>query len=76
MIKPLIYLSRTTATNQTRSFFVIRAKSERKVAMTKLGWMVGTFLVMYLIATILGFATYLLLTPTVMWISVSTTCQL
>jgi hypothetical protein len=34
--------------------------------------MVGTFLVMYLFATILGFATYLLLSPLAMWISVFT----
>jgi hypothetical protein len=34
--------------------------------------MIGTFLAMYLVATIMGFATYLLLTPLVMWISVFT----
>src|SRR5258708_469916 len=37
-----------------------------------MGWIVGTFLAMYLIATILGFATYLLLSPLAMWISVFT----
>jgi hypothetical protein len=36
------------------------------------GWIVGTFLAMYLIATILGFVTYLLLSPLAMWISVFT----
>lgn len=40
--------------------------------MTRVGWMIGTFLAMYLVATIMGFATYLLLTPLVMWISVFT----
>jgi hypothetical protein len=39
---------------------------------TRVGWMIGTFLAMYLVATIMGFATYLLLTPLVMWISVFT----
>jgi hypothetical protein len=39
---------------------------------TRVGWMVGTFFVMYLVATIMGFATYLLLTQLVMWISVFT----
>jgi hypothetical protein len=37
-----------------------------------MGWIVGTFLAMYTIATILGFATYLLLSPLAMWISVFT----
>lgn len=40
--------------------------------MTRVLWMVGTFLAMYLVATILGFATYLLLTPLFMWICVFT----
>jgi hypothetical protein len=38
----------------------------------RMGWIVGTFLAMYIIATILGFATYLLLSPLAMWISVFT----
>jgi hypothetical protein len=40
--------------------------------LAKMGWIVGTFLAMYTIATILGFATYLLLSPLAMWISVFT----
>lgn len=40
--------------------------------MNRVGWMVGTFLVMYLVATILGFATHLFLNPLAMWISVFT----
>jgi hypothetical protein len=38
----------------------------------KVYWIVGTFAAMYFIATIVGFATYLLLGPTAMWISVFT----
>jgi hypothetical protein len=40
--------------------------------MRKLSWIVGTFATMYFVATIVGFATYLLLSPTAMWISVFT----
>ncbi|HWZ52722.1 MAG TPA: hypothetical protein VNW54_14790 [Granulicella sp.] len=36
------------------------------------GRAIGLFFVMYLVATILGFATYLLISVTVMWISVFT----
>ena len=38
--------------------------------MRKAGWIFVTFAAMYLIATIVGFATYLLISPRVMWISV------
>jgi hypothetical protein len=40
--------------------------------MMKCVWIVGTFAIMYLIATIIGFATYLLINPAAMWISVFT----
>lgn len=40
--------------------------------MSRIGWRVGTFLAMYTVATILGFATYLLLSPLAMWVSVFT----
>lgn len=40
--------------------------------MRKAGWIVVTFAAMYLIATIVGFATYLLISPRAMWISVFT----
>ena len=40
--------------------------------MRKLSWIVGMFATMYFVATIVGFATYLLLSPTAMWISVFT----
>ena len=40
--------------------------------MAKIGWIVGFFLTMYLIATVLGFTTYLLLSPMAMWVSVFT----
>ena len=40
--------------------------------MSKIAWIVGTFLAMYTAATILGFATYLLLSPLAMWVSVFT----
>jgi hypothetical protein len=35
-------------------------------------WIVGTFAAMYLVATIVGFATYLLISPVAMWICVFT----
>lgn len=38
----------------------------------KLFWIVGSFAAMYLIATVIGFATYLLISPVAMWISVFT----
>jgi hypothetical protein len=40
--------------------------------MRKVSWIFGTFATMYFVATIVGFATYLLLSPTAMWISVFT----
>ena len=40
--------------------------------MARVGWMVGTFLTMYAIATVLGFLTYFMLNPLAMWISVFT----
>ena len=40
--------------------------------MGKLGWIIGTFLAMYVTATIFGFATYLLISPLAMWVSVFT----
>ncbi|MGC1462806.1 MAG: hypothetical protein WA802_11425 [Terracidiphilus sp.] len=40
--------------------------------MAKCTWIVGTFAAMYLIATIVGFATYLLISPLIMWIFVFT----
>jgi|SRR5450631_248939 len=40
--------------------------------MRKVSWIVGTFAVMYIVATIVGFATYLLISVTAMWISVFT----
>lgn len=40
--------------------------------MRKLLWIAGTFATMYFVATIVGFATYLLLSSTAMWISVFT----
>ena len=38
----------------------------------KVGWIVGTFLVMYTIATLVGFGTYLWFSPFVMWVVVFT----
>ncbi len=35
-------------------------------------WMLMTFAVMYIVATVLGFGIYLLLNPTAMWVSVFT----
>ena len=40
--------------------------------MVRTGWILGTFFTMYLVATVLGFATYLLLSPLAMWIAVFT----
>jgi hypothetical protein len=40
--------------------------------MPKVGWILGTFLAMYLVATIVGFASYSLINPRAMWISVFT----
>jgi hypothetical protein len=40
--------------------------------MMKCVWIFGTFAIMYLIATVVGFATYLLINPVAMWISVFT----
>jgi len=40
--------------------------------MRKCIWIVGSFAIMYLIATIVGFASYLLINPLAMWISVFT----
>ncbi len=40
--------------------------------MNRVWWMLVTFTIMYLLATVLGFATYLLLNPTAMWVSVFT----
>ncbi|WP_353068281.1 hypothetical protein RBB75_12610 [Tunturibacter empetritectus] len=40
--------------------------------MKRIMWMVGTFAAMYLIATIVGFATYFLLSVRAMWICVFT----
>ena len=40
--------------------------------MIRAGWMMGSFLAMYAVATVLGFATYLLASPRVMWICVFT----
>ena len=36
----------------------------------KIGWIVGTFLCMYAIATLVGFGTYLWLGPLAMWVAV------
>lgn len=38
----------------------------------KAGWIVGTFLVMYAIATVVGFSTYFLFSPLIMWAAVFT----
>jgi hypothetical protein len=40
--------------------------------MKRIAWMVGTFAAMYLLATIVGFATYFLMSVRVMWICVFT----
>jgi len=40
--------------------------------MAKFGWMIATFVAMYVVATIVGFGTYLLVSPLAMWISVFT----
>jgi len=38
----------------------------------KCAWIVGTFAAMYLVATLVGFAAYLLISPVAMWIYVFT----
>lgn len=40
--------------------------------MRKAGWIVATFVVMYLVATVVGFGTYLWLSPLAMWVAVFT----
>jgi hypothetical protein len=40
--------------------------------MKRVAWMIGTFAAMYLLATIVGFASYFLLSVRVMWICVFT----
>ena len=40
--------------------------------MRKLAWIVGNFLIMYSVATLVGFGTYLLFSPFVMWVAVFT----
>ena len=43
--------------------------------MVKCVWIVATFAAMYFVATIAGFATYLLISPVAMWICVFTLMQ-
>ena len=40
--------------------------------MVKMGWIIGLFLTMYIIATVLGCLSYLLIGPVAMWLSVFT----
>ncbi len=40
--------------------------------MTRFWWMLITFSIMYLVGTVLGFGSYLLLSPTAMWVVVFT----
>lgn len=52
--------------------FTYHLHTKGDLAVRKLGWMLGSFAAMYTVATVVGFATYLLISPLAMWISVFT----
>src|SRR5437879_5110246 len=61
----------TNRWNKLEELFVVETK-KRVDSVGKIWRIVGSFAAMYVVATILGFATYLLISPAAMWISIFT----